>query len=233
MPFKKNVTAFIIVFLMLIIIPVMSFAQIFRVSDPAKDVGMPAIITSLTAGDVVSGWDMTGAEFSYDAGNDVMTVSVDFSGICGDADGDGNPGSTAQSITDIVGQDLPDLGGSESVVLLIDTDNDGNADVAVGVNSAFDMKSFAVYKFQGQGFLNPSFPDKWREKIADVSELIQPSALNPGLMFSINSFSGLPGFTHTAEQEFSFRVQFFAGSQSDGGIGEDFMPNIAQEITIR
>ena len=56
--------------------------------DGVRDVGIP----KSAPGWVVSGWDMVGAYFDYDYDTDIMYIGIDCFVICGDADGDGDPG---------------------------------------------------------------------------------------------------------------------------------------------
>src|SRR5690606_27649426 len=60
----------------------------------------------------ITGWNIKDLRLAYDEQADRMFIGVNFFGVAGDADGDGNPG--ASSLPNIV-NDLPSLGGLESI----------------------------------------------------------------------------------------------------------------------
>jgi hypothetical protein len=61
------------------------------VTDEAEpDVGLPVVFLPRT-----SGWDINDFRFVYDAEEDALYVGINFFGIAGDADGDGNPRAQA------------------------------------------------------------------------------------------------------------------------------------------
>ena len=76
-----------------------------------------------------SGWDIKNVFFHYDSFEDCAYFGVTCgvapgqsgSGICGDADGDGDPGSTSEVW--MTGIDLPNYSDSERFFMLLDTDN--------------------------------------------------------------------------------------------------------------
>ena len=53
--------------------------------DDGVDVGMPPGFASQ------SGWDIKDMIFHHDGANDVLYIGINCFGICGDADGDGDP----------------------------------------------------------------------------------------------------------------------------------------------
>lgn len=88
------------------------------------DVGVPSLV--YPAG-TISGWDLRGVYLAYSPSQDRLFVAFDCFGVCGDADGNGDGGTIVQSGA----KDFPDLGGSESFSLLMDTNNDGACASAV------------------------------------------------------------------------------------------------------
>ena len=116
-----------------------------------RDVGMPfpAFPTS-----TVSGFDMQAFYLEYDAATDIMYVGIDCVVICGDSDGDGDPGGTSTTLADLGGEDIPDFGPGESFGLLIDTDNDytptsGDFDVVIGVRDDDDLSQIGAFVYTG------------------------------------------------------------------------------------
>ncbi len=206
------------------------------VPDPGgRDVGLP----NTAPGYVVSGWDMVGAYFDYDHDTDIMYIGIDCYGICGDADGDGDPGGSSTWLTDLGGVDLADLGTSESFLILIDPDLDyiplsGEAgyEVIVGVDVFNDITTFGAYNFTG----SPVYPSYgFGAPLPNATTLYaNPSAAAPDIEFSIADFSTLPdaaGFVIPGES-FSFQVMLFGGSFQDAGIGEDYIPSYLDAVTV-
>jgi hypothetical protein len=58
--------------------------------------------------------------------------SVHCYGVCGDADGDGDPGVTSPALAAAHGVDVPYFGGSESALIAFDFTGDAIADVVIG-----------------------------------------------------------------------------------------------------
>jgi hypothetical protein len=124
-----------------------------RFDDPGgMDVGLPPQFPAGT----ITGWDVKALYLFYNRSEDTMFVGVDFYGIAGDADGDGDPGRTGQALASLGGVDEPDLGGTESVVLLMDTNMDKKYELAVGVNGTANISSFGTYNFVGRKYA-PAF----------------------------------------------------------------------------
>ncbi|MFQ5401212.1 MAG: SdrD B-like domain-containing protein, partial [Anaerolineae bacterium] len=209
--------------------------DVLVVHDPGNiDVG----VTSLFPAGTISGWDMAAIYLDYDSNTDTMYVGIDCYVICGDADGDGNPGNTSAILRDdLFGHDFPDLFSTESFVVLFDTNNDytgpfdpGNFDAAVGVNATMDLSGFAAYEFTGNAF-NPAGP--FGPLLPNTVTLFgSPDVNAPDFEFSIADFSTLPGFTFTPGDDLTFQLSAYAGSREDPGIGEDYLPGFAGFTTI-
>jgi hypothetical protein len=166
-----------------------------------------------------SGWDVLAIYFYYDSGDDRMYVGIDCNGVCGDADGDGDPGAwTSPGGTG--GTDNPDLNPLEGLAMAIDSDKDGTYDVAVGVSNMGDIDSFGTYDYPSAGF-----PYVFgAAKSNDTPLYGQPSAAWPDIEFSIGDFSDLVTLPCL-----EFRVKLFSGSFSDPGIAEDY---VSGEVSI-
>jgi hypothetical protein len=205
------------------------------VADPGGvgDVGVPISAPLGT----VSGWDVSAVYFAYDHDTDTMYCGIDCYGICGDADGDGDPNGTSPWVAALGGLDQPDWNNTESVALLIDTDNDyvdlttGDFDVAVGKQSGgTDISSFGAYQFSG----SPTAPASgFGAALTNTTNLFAtPNAAAPDLEFSIANFSTLPGFSFTPGNAFTFKILLFLGSLEDDGIGEDYVPGQSGAVTV-
>lgn len=175
--------------------------------DVAQDPGLPGI----------TGWNIKDLRLAYDATSDKMFVGLNFFGIAGDADGDGDPGRASQGV------DLPDLGGLESIVVAIDTNLDGTPDLIAGVpagkpagkagTAAFDVASYKASSM-GLGF---SFGQSLTEHAGELA--FSPSAEHPDFEFTIGNFIDLPGL----DPKEGFIVSAFAGTSSDIVAGEDYI----------
>ncbi len=120
--------------------PVREQARVKDLTDPGlQDVGLPSVYpnpqfdstipadpvtnpTTLAFPYKISGWDIFRVRTVYDFGADKMYVGVDCYIICGDVDGDGDPGSASPELQAVQANDLPDLAGGETFAFLIDTD---------------------------------------------------------------------------------------------------------------
>ena len=76
-----------------------------------------------------SGWDMKKAYFFTNLNQ--LHIGIEYFGIAGDADGDGDPNNSSPELISRGGQDLPNLANSESIAVAIDLDQDGIFDMIV------------------------------------------------------------------------------------------------------
>lgn len=68
-----------------------------------------------------SGFDIRAVYWTYDIASDVMYIGIDCFGVCGDADGDGQPDATSPALAVMAGLDAPALGFGEFFFMAIDT----------------------------------------------------------------------------------------------------------------
>jgi hypothetical protein len=167
----------------------------------------------------ITGWNIKDVRMRYDSATDTMFFGVNFFGIAGDADGDGNPGSSSIPI----GSDEANLGGRESIVVGIDTNNDGTPDVVAGVPSAKPadqpgVNYFDVAKYQkSPNGMSAAFGTSLPEHKGSL--LFNPSAQSPDFLFTVNNFKKLPGLDPAQ----GFTVNAFAGTPDDIYAGEDMI----------
>lgn len=212
------------------------------VDSPPNDVGMPNQVTFISNGVTITvpafapgsltGWNMITGYVQYDSSSDTLYVGVICATICGDADGDGDAGTTGailgKPVTEggLGGQDVADLGEGESFGLLIDTNNDPTTyEVVAGVKDSSSISAPGVYNFLG---LSDTAGDAlneqdWGDPLPNpIAFFASPNASAPDLEFTIAQFSTLPGFVNgTVPQTISMLMAI--GSFADDGIGEDAM----------
>ncbi|QDV34236.1 hypothetical protein [Tautonia plasticadhaerens] len=166
-----------------------------------------------------TGWNIKDLRLAYDDSADRMYLGLNFFGIAGDADGDGDPGSLSVGM----GKDMPSLGGMESIVVALDLNLDGVPDVVSGVptqksGGAPGTSAFTVAKYQhaeaGLGF---SFGDTLADHVGSLA--FDPSAEHPDFQFTIDNFMKLEGLV----PEDGFIISAFAGAPDDVIAGEDFI----------
>lgn len=216
-----------------------SGSDVIKIEDLQGDVGMP--IPPFPDG-TQSGFDMRTVYLHYDAETDILSVGIDCIHICGDSDGDGDPGNAGEILGKSIaegglgGADIADFGSGESFGLLIDTNNDftgstGDFEVVVGVKSSSTVAEIGAFSYTrriGQQLANAGWGTQLPNK---VTLFASPSESTPDLEFSIADFSTLPGFP-AGQPITNYKVHMGMGSIVDDGIGEDFAPNQSQPIEI-
>jgi hypothetical protein len=196
------------------------------VTDGAiPDVGMPPGSPTVT-----SGWDIKDFRFVYDAEEDVLYVGINFFGIAGDADGDGDPSSASAALISRGGQDLPDLGSSEAIQISFDWNEDGVFETLAGTptpnGTPIPPPDFLVAPDSSPAERLPAQLDRFDEPFLSTQRYVGASQSAPDFEFKIPNVSSLPGFD--ASRGFNFRA--FAGSFQDDGIGEDFADSLHVDL---
>ena len=197
------------------------FASATILADPGgiNDVGLPASLIG-----ALSGWEMIQVALSYDNVSDTLFLGIDCRGICGDADGDGDPNSTGPGLSMSGGVDLPNFSGSESFTFGLDLSGDGVLDVIAGTPFGVDIFGYTVSLFSPFGNLfAPAFFFGTPLPAHTGTVFMTPNAAAPDLEFTITNFSALLNMFVSPMQS-SIGVHVFTGSLADDGIGEDFFP---------
>lgn len=188
-------------------------------SDDLDDVGLPAAAPMGT----VSGWDIKDVRFFYDRVNDELFVGLNFVGVGGDPDGDGDPTTTAPWLASQGGLDFPSWTGTESFVVSFDFNMDGDFDVVAGLDLFSDITQFQVATADITAPTPPlSFDTPLPGNIGIVPN--DTSGASPDIEFSIVNASTLPGATWTPGADpasVMFFASAFAGGLADDGVGED------------
>jgi hypothetical protein len=198
----------------------------------------------------ISGWDMRALYAAYSPIQNRMYFGIDCFGICGDADGDGDPGRIFPGLgTTFTAQDLPNLGGSETFSVVVDLNQDGTHDIIMGISSIVSGNfqnipnalvgcpgpdcTWQVYTYVADK--NEDFGNRYGVSLKDrfpATLAFNPSAQQPDLEWTVSNWSKMQGLF---PNPFNWQVLFevFAGSFVDGGIGEDRMPNEAKPGALR
>ncbi|MDX2036413.1 MAG: hypothetical protein SFX72_07160 [Isosphaeraceae bacterium] len=195
--------------------------QIIR--DRLDDVAQPGWMNSRGW---TSGFNIKDLRLSYDSSADRLLVGLNFVGIAGDADGNGDAGGADPLLAGSHGRDAPSLGGTESIVVAFAARNlDGSMGAPALIAGISENKSLisstglagftaARYLDRGRG-LSTSFGDA----VAGLSATLafDPSAAHPDFEFSIDGLSRAMGLDPTG----GLYIRAFAGSREDTVIGED------------
>ncbi len=181
-------------------------------NDFVYDVGLPPAAPAGT----VTGWDMQTAFFYYDPDTDNLYVGVDFAGIFGDADGNGDPSTTSTWLSSLQGVDHPNLEDTEGFILAFDNGNDGTNDVYIGVARMDAVTDFGIYVYTSDENVSPElFPVT--STGATMLHTYNHNAINPDLEFMVEDISNY------VDDLCGVDFSIFAGSYEDGPIGEDQM----------
>jgi hypothetical protein len=170
-----------------------------------------------------SGWTIKDIRTLYNPQTDTLAVGVNFFGIAGDADGNGDPGAADPKTLSSGGVDLPHLGGRESITVAIDTNHSGMPTIVAGVPSdkstagpGIDGFNVAAYKNNGLG-IGSSYGQTLADHLGQLA--FDPSQSHPGFEFTITNFSKLPGL----DLNKGFWLEAFAGTPDDVVAGEAFV----------
>ncbi len=201
----------------------------------APDVGVSPLLPS----DTVSGFDIEDIRFLYDDASDQLFVAMNFFGIGGDAEGDGDPGNgdilDPANPAGRLGTDEPEWGPGESVSIMFDLDGDQILDVIAGIPVQSSFGDFAVAETtaaSGQGFsfeFNPASSGAYGAAVPG-GIAISPedtSAQLPDLEFAIGSLSSLV----SSDLE-NLGVVAFAGSAVDIVVAEDLIGGFGDLTSI-
>lgn len=177
----------------------------------------------MTANGWVTGWNIKDIRTLYDKTSDTLVVGINFFGIAGDSDGNGNPGGADPKTIAAGGVDPAHLGGRKSITVAIDPNHSGAPSIVAGVPAdksaagpGVDGFTVSNYKNTNEGLAfsyGANLPSHQGQLLFD------PSAQHPGFEFTITNFSKIPGINlHNG-----FGIEAFAGSPDDVVAGEDFI----------
>jgi hypothetical protein len=169
----------------------------------------------IQANNMSTGWAIKDVRLQYDTTGDVMYFGLNFFGIAGDSDGNGNPGTVSSAAAARGAVDIASLGGRESITVGIDLAGTGRPQILAGVPSdkrqagpGLDGFSVANNLRLSSG-LAGSYGPSLSQFQGDL--LFDPSAEHPDFIFTIKNFSKLPGY----DPDRGFGLVAFAGSPDD------------------
>lgn len=193
------------------------FAGLTRIPDPGGvDVVMPGSMPG-----VMSGWDLQALALSFDEATDTLYVGLDAYAVLGDADGDSDAGSTGPALAALGGIDHPDLGGSETFLVVFDLDDDGTPDIIAGIPMGGDLTDFKVAEYAAGMPLSSAhlaFGNNLPQNTG--AYLGTPIPQCPDMEFTIPDFCGLLN-QYAGPGQDAIGVYVYMGSQDDATIGED------------
>jgi hypothetical protein len=195
-------------------------------SLPQSNPGDVVIPAWMSAAGRQTGLNIKDLRIHFDRASDTVYVGVNFFGIAGDVDGDGNPSaiSTPSGGTVKGAVDQPNLGGRETIVVGFDLNNDKVTDIVAGTPTSKSagqdgMSSFKVAKALNNGLtLGYAFGDSLDANNGGLYAI--PDASKPDYEFTITNFSKLPGFNPLSD---SFGVTAYAASLDAIIVGEDMV----------
>lgn len=162
-----------------------------------------------------TGWSIKDIRLMYDEQADKMYVGVNFFGIAGDADSNGDPGTVSASAAAKGAIDLPSLGGRESITVGLDMTKSGKPTILAGVpgdkrQAGPGLNGFAVSTYAN---VNAGIANSYSLPLSLHQGTLysDPSAAKPDFEFSINNFSQLPGYN----PDNGFSLIAFAGTPDD------------------
>lgn len=162
-----------------------------------------------------TGWSIKDIRLTLDKSTDTMYVGVNFFGIAGDADSNGDPSTVSAAAAAHGAIDVAHLGGRESITIGFDLTNSGTPNVLAGVpgdksTAGPGLDGFKVAEFSGSGL---GLANSYGTALASHNGglLFDPSAAHPDFEFAITNFSKLPGYDPTK----GFGLLAFAGTPDD------------------
>jgi hypothetical protein len=201
-------------------------------SNP-RDIDIPAW---MKAEGKEPGWNFKDIRLFYDKATDSLAVGVNFFGVGGDVDGDGNPDVTDPRTSASGGRDEARFGGGETVSIGFDLNNDRKPDIIAGIpinkpagQDGIASFTLAKYKDTPSG-LAFGYGDKTigSNNLADFlgRKAIETSLTAPDMEFEITKFSQLGKLFDPKFDPLSSPLGLvaFAAGMNDVIVGEDSVP---------
>lgn len=202
------------------------------VSNP-RDVDIP---DWMKAAGRETGWNFQDIRLAYDRASDTLAVGVNFFGVGGDVDGDGNPNAADPRTLASGGVDEPNFSGGETVTVGLDFNNDRKPEIVAGIpmnksgaQDGLSQFGLAKYRNQGLGIAN-SYGDRTigATNLADFlgRKAIETSLSKPDWEFELKNFSQLgklfdPRFD---PNDSPLGLLAYAAGKYDVIVGEDAVP---------
>jgi hypothetical protein len=169
----------------------------------------------IAANNMSTGWSIKDVRVMYDEAQDTLYVGLNFFGIAGDADGNGNPGTVSPAAAAKGAIDVANLGGRESVTVGFYMTGGAKPDFLAGVpqNKQQAGPGLNGFTFSAYQHLNTNLAQSYGTAISGHlgSLFFNPSAEHPDFEFSVRNFSQLPGYDPIN----GFGLIAYAGSPDD------------------
>lgn len=222
-------------------IPEYTFTEQITVTDGIGDVGVPDECKPTgtpggPADDGMTGWDIDETAFTYDRENDTLYVGVSMANgvIAGDPDNNGNASNAHSCLSGLGGVDIANLGGTEGIDVIFDTNLDGSYDYIAGMAQGTDITALQVATYNGNATPTTDIGLGYNAAVGGVSAILpnNPNGTAPDFEYQITGFSGLfAGLGNGDTLSFCFISR--AGSLADAGFGEDILPEAGcEEVTF-
>jgi hypothetical protein len=169
----------------------------------------------LATNNMTTGWAIKDVRLVYDQPTDTLYVGLNFFGVAGDADGNGNPGTVSSAAAAKGAIDLPNLGGRESITVGFNLTGGTKPDFLAGVpqNKQQAGPGLIGFTFSAYQNLNTSLAQSYGTALTNHlgTLFFNPSAATPDFIFSVANFSQLPGYDPIN----GFGLVAYAGSPDD------------------
>jgi hypothetical protein len=198
-----------------------------------RDIDLPAWMKSESK---EPGWNFKDVRLYYDRASDSLAVGVNFYGVGGDVDGDGNPDVTDARTSASGGRDEARFGGGETVSVGLDLNNDRRPDIIAGIpiqkpagQDGIASFTLAKYKDTPSG-LAFGYGDKsiGSTNLMDFlgRKSIETSLAAPDMEFELLNFSQLGKLFDPKFDPLSSPMGLvaFAAGMNDVIVGEDSVP---------
>ena len=185
-----------------------------------------------------TGWNIKDIRVHYDQTTDSLAVGVNFFGVAGDSDGNGDPGVADPRTTQAGGIDEAHLGFDptqpahigESITVGIDLNGDHKPDIIAGVpadksQNGPGTNGFTVAQYApSSAGLAYNYGNPLNDHNGGLA--FDPSAAHPDFEFTIKDFTHLPGFSPSLYAQNGIGLTVFAGTPFDVVGGEDSIPMV-------
>ena len=169
----------------------------------------------ITSNNLSTGWSIKDVRVMYNETQDTLYVGLNFFGLAGDSDGNGNASTVSPEAANRGAVDLPNLGGRESITVGFYMTGGAKPDYLAGVPQNKQQAGTGIngFKFSAYQNLNTSLAQSYGAELTQFQGdlYFDPSITHPDFVFSVKNFSQLPGYDPIN----GFGLIAYAGSPDD------------------